>query len=353
MPNLRSATLLTFSKRMNPFGSYRALLGNSTSAMLAAIEIYNKPQFTYRSECFVILLLNAWELAFKSLLSKNRVRIFKPKQRDKPYMTLGLWDSMEVGKSLFPHGIPYRPVAENIGRLVDYRDNAVHFYNEPGFEVLIYGLAQTSIVNYRDFVSACFDRDIRSEVNISLLPLSFGTAPDPIQFLGSGGDGSSKPAVTEFLKMISDTTTELEQAGLDTGRFLTVFQVNLQSTKKVQSADIIAGVSGEPSKGVLLVSKKLDPNKSHPNRRKEILAIVGDRVHGVQFTTRTFDALVWRHKIKENERFCWKNDSTNTFQYSPELAAHLKTFTKEQVAAACRAYSIHLANQKGRTSRRS
>jgi hypothetical protein len=320
--------------------------------MLAAIEIYNKPQFTYRSECFVILLLNAWELAFKALLSKNRVRIFKPKERDKPYMTLGLWDSMEAGKSLFPHGIPYRPVAENIGRLVDYRNNAVHFYNEPGFEVVIYGLAQTSIVNFRDFVSACFARDIASEVNISLLPLSFGAAPDPIQFLASGGDGSSKPAVTEFLKVISDTTTELEQAGLDTGRFLTVFQVSLQSTKKVQSADIVASVSGEATKGMLLISKKVDPNKSHPNRRKEILELVGDQVHGARFTARTFDALVWHHKIKENERFCWRNASTNTFQYSSELAAHLKSFTKEQIEAACRAYSAHQREQQRRTSRR-
>ncbi len=310
--------------------------------MLAAIEIYNKPQFTYRSECFVILLLNAWELAFKALLSKSRVRIFKPKERDKPYMTLGLWDSMEAGKNLFPHGISYRPVAENIGRLVDYRNNAVHFYNEPGFEVVIYGLAQTSIVNYRDFVSACFDRDIASEVNISLLPLSFGVAPDPIQFLGSRGDGRCKPAIAEYLKVISDTTAELEHAGIDTGRFLTVFQVNLQSTKKVQSADIVASVSGEASKGMLLISKKLDPNKSHPNRRKEILELVGERVHGARFTARTFDAMVWLHKIKENERFCWKNQSTNTFQYSSDLAAHLKSFTKEQIEEACRAYSTHL-----------
>lgn len=30
--------------------------------MPAAIEIYNKPQIAYRDECFVILILNAWEL---------------------------------------------------------------------------------------------------------------------------------------------------------------------------------------------------------------------------------------------------------------------------------------------------
>jgi len=336
---------------MNPFGSYRALLGNSTSAILAAIEIYNKPQFSYRSECFVILLLNAWELAFKALLSKNRIRIFKPKDRDKPYMTLGLWDSIEACKDMFPPAIPYRAVAENIRTLVDYRNNAVHFYNEVGFETVIYGLAQTSIVNYRDFVSACFDRDIASEVNISLLPLSFGSVPDPIQFLGSGRSDNSKPAIAEFLRVISETTTELERAGIDTGRFLTVFQVILQSTKKIQSADIVAGVTADAPKGMLLISKKVDPNKSHPHRRKEIMAMVGDTIHGARFTTRTFDAMVWHHGIKSNERFCWKNESSNTFQYSPELVPHLKSFTSGQIVAACQAYTEHQRDNQRRTSR--
>ena len=64
---------------MNLRGSYRALLSNSRAAMLAAIEIYNKPLFTYRDECFAILLINAWELLLKAILSKNKQKIFYPK----------------------------------------------------------------------------------------------------------------------------------------------------------------------------------------------------------------------------------------------------------------------------------
>lgn len=132
---------------MNPSGSYRALLGNSMSAMLAGIEIYNKPRIEYRSECFVILLLNSWELLFKAICSKNRIRIFEPKERGKPHRTLKLWAAYEAAKGHFPPEIPTKAVAENIGRLVDYRNNAVHFYNEESLGVIIYGLAQTSIVN--------------------------------------------------------------------------------------------------------------------------------------------------------------------------------------------------------------
>jgi hypothetical protein len=35
-------------------------------AAVAAIEIYNKPTFSYREEAFALLMTNAWELLFKA-----------------------------------------------------------------------------------------------------------------------------------------------------------------------------------------------------------------------------------------------------------------------------------------------
>ena len=46
-------------------------------ALLAAIELYNKPDFRYREEAFAILALNAWELLLKAKLlaeSDNQAR---------------------------------------------------------------------------------------------------------------------------------------------------------------------------------------------------------------------------------------------------------------------------------------
>ena len=325
---------------MNPYGSYRALPGNSMSAMLAAIEVYNKPRIEYRSECCVILLLNAWELMLKAILSKNRIRIFEPKERGKPYRTLKLWDAFEAARPYFPADIPWQAVGENIGRLADYRNNVVHFYNSEGLGVIIYSLAQTSIVNYGDIVRRIFDRDIAAEVNIALLPLSFSAPPDPISFLGKKTD-LSKPA-SEFLGLISETTRELERDGIDTARFFTVFEVNLQSTKKIQSADIVAGVGDSSSSEVLLVSRKVDPNKSHPWPQKTILEKVGEEVSGERLTSYIFQALLWKYKIKSNERYCWHNRNTNTFQYSPELAAWIRQRTAKEIRDAKDEYSAHL-----------
>jgi len=38
---------------------------------MAAIEIYNKPDFLYREETFSILALNSWELLLKAKLVKD------------------------------------------------------------------------------------------------------------------------------------------------------------------------------------------------------------------------------------------------------------------------------------------
>ena len=64
---------------MNYRGSYRKLLGNSRSAMLAAIEIYNKPRIDYRDQVVAELLINGWELLLKSIVSRNGLSIYYKK----------------------------------------------------------------------------------------------------------------------------------------------------------------------------------------------------------------------------------------------------------------------------------
>ena len=56
----------------------RALADKSIDAMLAAIEVYNKPTFAYREESFAILAINSWELLLKARLlqlANNRLTV--------------------------------------------------------------------------------------------------------------------------------------------------------------------------------------------------------------------------------------------------------------------------------------
>ena len=50
---------------------YSLFVDKSIQAMLSAIELYNKPNYTYREESFAILMVNAWELLLKANKLKN------------------------------------------------------------------------------------------------------------------------------------------------------------------------------------------------------------------------------------------------------------------------------------------
>mgnify|MGYP000588433383 CR=1 FL=1 len=95
---------------------YSLLLEKSIQAVLSAIELYNKPVFSYREESFSILMVNAWELLLKAKKLKDnngkltclyipiskKTKSEKPRQRFKykttksgNYMTVGITDLIE------------------------------------------------------------------------------------------------------------------------------------------------------------------------------------------------------------------------------------------------------------------
>lgn len=61
----------------------KELLDRAIAATVAAIEIYNKPNFLYREETFSILAVNGWELLIKAKWLKennNKIRSLYKKE---------------------------------------------------------------------------------------------------------------------------------------------------------------------------------------------------------------------------------------------------------------------------------
>jgi len=56
------------------------------AAVIAALEVYNKPAFRYREETFALLAINAWELLLKARLLKDAgndptaIRVYEPRR---------------------------------------------------------------------------------------------------------------------------------------------------------------------------------------------------------------------------------------------------------------------------------
>ena len=307
--------------------------------MVGAIEIYNKPRFAYRDEVFVLLIVNAWELLLKAIISKAGYSIFYRKKRKQPYRTLSWSDALSraMATGEWPKDVPARAVELNLEMLAVYRDNVVHFYNTSGFGTIIYSLAQTSIVNFRDVLKAAFKQELGDEMNWALLPLSVSPPIDPIHYLKSRPASSpGRTAIDQFLKSLRDATIELENSGLDTSRLFTVFDVSLQSIKKIEQADIVVGVGAAAATDPVIVTRRIDPNISHPHRRKDVLVKLVQI--GVSLGPYEFDACVRHFELRDDPRYCWRDKDTDLTKWSPETIVYLQRLTPEQVEEAKTAY---------------
>jgi hypothetical protein len=163
------------------------LLEKSVASIISAIEVYNKPDFSYREEVFSILLVNAWELLLKSKVLKdnknkvssiqvplktktkigNPVKRFYPKlNRSNNPVTLDLFKLVEILK------LP-KVVKDNLEAVVEIRDNSIHFYNKDKYlSKKIQEICTASLKSYLEFVSDWFGYDM-SKYNFYLMPISF------------------------------------------------------------------------------------------------------------------------------------------------------------------------------------
>lgn len=330
---------------MNYRGSYRKLLGNAKAAMMAAIEIYNKPIFRYRDECVVIFLLNAWELLLKAILSNKGQSVFYRKKRKEPYRTLSWRDAFSQTEKYFPGSIKPLPVRKNLELLGTYRDNSVHFYNAKDFGVLLYALAQTCIKNFRDLLYEIFKVGLEDEINWQLLPLGIKPPIDVISYISSSTTSKSSSAVRQYIAELALANNELKQSNEDTGRLLTIFNVKLESVKKIGDADVLIGVqkTGGDS-GPLAIVRTQDPNITHPLRQKDIVSKISI-LHGLQFGPYQFQAVAWKHRLKENPQYCWRARGGALTLYSNDTVAFIKNLTHADLEAALTDYRLYLRSR--------
>ncbi len=172
--------------------TYRSLLDKSINSMLSAIEIYNKPNFSYREETFAILAVNSWELLLKafllkkcsykmdnlyimeSILKKNGEKSTrkKPKlNRAKNPMTIGIF---EVIKKIEDKGITISGNLKNsIEALIELRDNAIHFHNEKEISKELQELGFACIKNYMNIIKFWSIEINLNNYNFYLMPLAY------------------------------------------------------------------------------------------------------------------------------------------------------------------------------------
>jgi len=220
-----------------------ALVDKSVDACLAAIEIYNKPDFRYREETFSILMLNAWELLLKARVTKagggktRAIEVWQPRtrpngtkttreypklNRSKNRMTIGLDRAIALVRELQSDSIDDRCV-QNLNLLTEIRDNSVHLHNiSPGLSQRIQEVGSAALRNYVIAAEQWFNVDL-SDFNFYLMPLSFHSPTSVVESLRSERHPIS---VRNLLEHIANT--EREHPSDEAADFNVTLQIQLR-----------------------------------------------------------------------------------------------------------------------------
>lgn len=177
------------------------VLERSVAAAVSSIEIYNKPDFKYRSETFSILMTNAWELLLKAKLLKDNnndlrsiqiretrrlkdgkysEKLYVRKTRSNNPATLSISKAINKILEADPLILDQRVIG-NLNLLVEVRDNAIHLVNKDlGLQTRIQDIGTAAVKNYIQLVQEWFDYSL-ARYNFYLMPLSFFHEADVIQ----------------------------------------------------------------------------------------------------------------------------------------------------------------------------
>lgn len=197
----------------------RELLNRAVSAMVAAVEVYNKPDFPYRAESFTILALNSWELLIKAKwltehrnkLSSLYVREGRGKKRQRIKRTRSgnprTHDLLYLARKLREEKKLEEAIYRNLEVLEEFRNSSIHFYHaDPNFAEKLQQVAMAAVKNFHTAMREWFDEDL-SRFNFYQMPLSFVSPPPVTEGI------VLRRAESRFLNFIRQQQTEGEKEG--------------------------------------------------------------------------------------------------------------------------------------------
>lgn len=208
----------------------KKLFNKAEAALLSAIEIYNKPDFSYREEAFSILMLNAWELLLKAKLvadSKNQLRciyvdekrinkggkvskrLYPKRNRAGNIETLGIWKTVLALDANATTRLPSN-VKSNISALLEIRDNAIHFFNsDTQLKKQILEIGTASVKNFIGLSKTWFTFNF-SNYNLYLMPIGFISDTLPATAISTSPENGN---LFSYLVELSSSSETPEDSG--------------------------------------------------------------------------------------------------------------------------------------------
>ena len=264
------------------------LLEKAKSALISAIEVYNKPDFKYREETFSILALNAWELLLKAKIvsdadndpraiyvyEKRRTKkgelskkeYIKRNRVDNPYTKALSQLINELDRNSNTRLSP--SIKSNIDALTEIRDNAVHFMNAgPMLSRRVLEIGTASVRNFIGLARKWFNVDL-SEYSLYLLPIGFVVSEGAVKAISSTSDETN---LLNYLEALIGNNDEKESGG-----YSVALEVNVSMKRSSTDSDLQVSVTDNPEAFKVQISDD-DIRKAYPWDYEELTKRLRER----------------------------------------------------------------------------
>ena len=259
---------------------------HAKSALLAAVEIYNKAVFPYREHTFAILMVNAWEILLKAKIVHDAGNVRAIYQRDgtryRRDRDMGYPMTIPLKRALSEVSLPEK-VTASIRIMITIRNQVLHFGNLGAGtqqDILAYGTA--SVQNFTRLYREWFNEIVG---DIYLLPIGF---------LGDAHLSTTKANVGQR-QLLDSLSSIAAAASNDKSDYAVRLHVDIQINPQFTGGGSI-GITADPSAPMVQVSddKMLE---RWPDTYNDILSLCRERYDGFKQNLRFHRVM---KAIKEN-----------------------------------------------------
>ena len=146
-------------------GKTKNILKGSIDAALLAVEVYNKPRTTFRSQAYIVLMIIAWTRLFHAYFNKTIGNKYYYKEPNGRYQTIGkgidkerkAWELKTCINKYEEYANLSETVKANLCFFIGLRNKIEHHnVTEREVDVLIFGECQSLLYNYENVLMDLF-----------------------------------------------------------------------------------------------------------------------------------------------------------------------------------------------------
>lgn len=286
-----------------------SMLDKSEEAFLMAIEIYNKPTINYRLEGFSFFICNAWELLLKAKMLKENEKIY---YQDKPTRTISLTNCIT---HIFTND--KNPIRKNLEIIISLRNTSTHFIIKE-LENIYLPFMQACVINYSQKLFEFFERDITNRINSSFLTLAINNEEiSEEKILSVYGNNIFE----KYCKIKGETDNIISSNQND--KLAIKIDINLKIVKDKKAAQTTFRIAQDGEEPIRIVKELRDTNLTYCFNQKRVRAIIFENLKrkgiNIKLTQYDFQLICDKFVLKQNEKFFYKHELTNSWGCSQQL----------------------------------